>query len=480
MIDTPHTRLRFGNALRNSIPHQFSSGFRLIGSSPRSPRWITNNPKSAGLSRPSPGLLSANIKDGKSAFVSFQNYGGKIKRVRIQEQTSDATKENTPVGPPKKRAHISTNEDLSHQHQKLDPVVNSANSLSPPAGQSVVASPGGSMYRKIWSPQSAMRKVMRQVQKMLSGAQQVELKDFLKPLETEDCLNENANAFAVVETLSSVNTTTQPVAQAPPNIIPVSTTQQPPMLPGIPSRPANTITNPSVPGYIASQTGEPYYGSAWMNSTAAPYIPNYPHPAPTNAYPASSFPQGQAGVPPYPVPSEEAWSGAHFDFSMPHADHPDPSSTLPLPSPRTQQFIEQLGQSQFFASGQPSPTMANMPGMPPDMPYQPSSMRPHDVYNQGSSAPQSFMFPPTPPMSIMNQPSSTQSMAKYDIKEEHTADGSKVFPCPYQPECQHSFSRRYDLIRHLRIHTDEKPFRCDRCNKSFTRMDALSRHLKVY
>lgn len=51
--------------------------------------------------------------------------------------------------------------------------------------------------------------------------------------------------------------------------------------------------------------------------------------------------------------------------------------------------------------------------------------------------------------------------------------------CPYFDICGQQFSRKHDLVRHVRIHTDDKPYKCARCHKSFTRLDALKRHEQV-
>jgi uncharacterized Zn-finger protein len=56
--------------------------------------------------------------------------------------------------------------------------------------------------------------------------------------------------------------------------------------------------------------------------------------------------------------------------------------------------------------------------------------------------------------------------------------GERQFPCQH-PGCTLNFSRRHDLLRHMRIHNNDKQFRCDRCFKAFTRLDALTRHLKI-
>jgi len=52
---------------------------------------------------------------------------------------------------------------------------------------------------------------------------------------------------------------------------------------------------------------------------------------------------------------------------------------------------------------------------------------------------------------------------------------NKPFKCRF---CYYSFKRKYDLIRHTRLHTGEKPFVCERCHKKFYRSDQLNYHRK--
>ncbi|XP_012504334.1 PREDICTED: zinc finger protein 236 [Propithecus coquereli] len=49
--------------------------------------------------------------------------------------------------------------------------------------------------------------------------------------------------------------------------------------------------------------------------------------------------------------------------------------------------------------------------------------------------------------------------------------------CTY---CPKSFKKPSDLVRHVRIHTGEKPYKCDECGKSFTVKSTLDCHVKTH
>lgn len=56
---------------------------------------------------------------------------------------------------------------------------------------------------------------------------------------------------------------------------------------------------------------------------------------------------------------------------------------------------------------------------------------------------------------------------------------TKVFVCPLFC-CGRLFKRMEHLKRHMRTHTMERPFQCNRCKKRFSRSDNLNQHLRIH
>jgi len=80
-------------------------------------------------------------------------------------------------------------------------------------------------------------------------------------------------------------------------------------------------------------------------------------------------------------------------------------------------------------------------------------------------------------MGLSMNHSSSSGLSQY---EAISSDGKvRAFVCPLY-SCGRLFKRMEHLKRHLRTHTMERPFGCERCGKRFSRSDNLSQHLRTH
>ena len=77
---------------------------------------------------------------------------------------------------------------------------------------------------------------------------------------------------------------------------------------------------------------------------------------------------------------------------------------------------------------------------------------------------------------ILEQSSFNESSHHSEVRRKvHSKE--KTFVCDV---CQRAFKEKHQLVRHQKIHTGEKPFVCEICEKAFARSDHLIVHRRLH
>lgn len=105
----------------------------------------------------------------------------------------------------------------------------------------------------------------------------------------------------------------------------------------------------------------------------------------------------------------------------------------------------------------------------------------HAYAMAGTSQPLPYVVP-----AVGNKRTSSQSTQESEYAQDSAGSDTgsasapgRMFQCPLET-CGRLFKRLEHLKRHVRTHTQERPYTCSYCGKGFSRSDNLTQHVKIH
>ncbi|TKA35280.1 hypothetical protein B0A54_12555 [Friedmanniomyces endolithicus] len=109
----------------------------------------------------------------------------------------------------------------------------------------------------------------------------------------------------------------------------------------------------------------------------------------------------------------------------------------------------------------------------------PMSMHAENFANYGGSPGQHFPHGPLQHHAVQRAANGVYRRARSATVSEMAPYPQKSHSCPI-PMCGRLFKRLEHLKRHVRTHTQERPYLCNLCNKAFSRSDNLAQHKRTH
>ncbi|KAL8710986.1 MAG: hypothetical protein Q9220_004585 [cf. Caloplaca sp. 1 TL-2023] len=173
-------------------------------------------------------------------------------------------------------------------------------------------------------------------------------------------------------------------------------------------------------------------------------------------------------------PSDLRRSVSNSVGPLPEGEESDHNSPPALPNGYATMLQQHKDMLVMSRNGSPLPTLEASPA-----PHSMTMMQPQDDYsNYGNDSMQSQTLNASPGGRHDGRPGPVRR-ARSATMMELGPYPSKSHSCPI-PTCGRLFKRLEHLKRHVRTHTQERPYICPHCSKAFSRSDNLAQHRRTH